>query len=65
MLEIPGKIVHLVKSKGEANSGLAVWADLDDFTEIILSKTLIDDHSASVVGAELERMAASFGLEPP
>lgn len=43
----------------------ARWAHRDDFAEIIISSSFLDDHRTANVLSELERVAGLFGLSPP
>jgi len=62
----PGNIIHLVKTSTVGSESpskveyLAQWADKDDFNEILLSPTLLEDHSIKKVIANLESICNSF-----
>eukprot|EP00978_Attheya_sp_CCMP212_P047895 scaffold445831_cov98-Attheya_sp.AAC.1 len=62
----PGNIIHLVKTSTVGSESpskveyLAQWADKDDFNEILLSPTLVEDHSINKVIANLESICNSF-----
>eukprot|EP00978_Attheya_sp_CCMP212_P026249 scaffold85943_cov56-Attheya_sp.AAC.2 len=62
----PGDIIHMVKTTTVDQNNctkteyLAQWADKDDFNEIILSSTLVDDHSILNVISNLESICSSF-----
>lgn len=40
------------------------WADLEDFSEIIVSKTLVSDHMAEYIHGAIDSVAARFGIDP-
>jgi hypothetical protein len=42
-----------------------IWASNEDFCEIQITNTFMADHFPATVCQELERLAESFGLEPP
>lgn len=45
-LYIPGKIVHLVDTKGDGSAYIPYWADrYNDFNQVIISKRMKSDHS--------------------
>jgi len=72
----PGRLVHFAstyQSSGYTlrqlfqsnDTHVPVWASRQDIAEIELSSSFLSDHAPSRVCAELERVAASYGLQPP
>ena len=71
----PGKIVHILKSRGESRrAGMrvspkteqhrslltAIWADNGDFGEIELASSLLTDHDPTRVHLQLEKLVEIF-----
>jgi hypothetical protein len=44
-LYIPGKIIHLVNTTGNESSYIPYWASRYEFNQVILSRTMLSDHS--------------------
>ena len=66
----PGRIVHLVKNKAPVKSHqhrrvsyIPVWAELDDFAEIQLTKSFLSDHDPERYLRHLENLLLEISLQ--